>query len=100
LQEIYTEKPDIITYVNVEQSKLMIEIALLDVEKKDIKLMMDENSFFFSAPTESGVEYVATSAFPRSVKPSEAKAVYIESYLKIEVPFKDSLDNYIKVPVE
>ena len=42
LEEKYTETPDIITFVNSEQSKLMIEISLVSVEKEDINLMMDE----------------------------------------------------------
>jgi HSP20 family protein len=100
LQEKYTETPDIITFVNSEQSKLMIEISLISVEKEDINLMMDEKSCFFSASAEGGVEYVATIPFIREVKPSEAKAIYADGFLKIEVPFKDTLDNFVKVPVE
>jgi HSP20 family protein len=100
LEETYTETPDIITFVNSEQSKLMIEISLVSVEKKDINLMMDGNGCFFSASAEGGVEYVATIPFLREVKPSEAKAVFTDSFLKIEVPFKNALENFVKVPIE
>jgi HSP20 family protein len=100
LEENYTETPDIITFVDSKQSKLMIEISLVSVEKEDINLMMDENGCFFSAPAEGGVEYVATVPFLRAVKPSEAKAVYTDSFLKIEIPFKDTLENFVKVPIE
>jgi HSP20 family protein len=100
LQEKYTETPDIITFVNSEQSKLMIEISMVSVEKEDINLMMDEKGCFFSASAEGGVEYVAAIPFLREVKPSEAKAVFKESFLKIEVPFKDTLENFVKVPIE
>ncbi|HMK49906.1 MAG TPA: hypothetical protein VK435_07620 [Thermodesulfovibrionales bacterium] len=100
MEEKYTENPEIITRVDVVQSKMMIEISLIDVEKEDINLMMDEKGFFLSAPTESGTDYVAAVSFLRSVKPSEAKAVLGEGYLKVEVPFKDPLENYIKVVVE
>jgi HSP20 family protein len=99
LQEKYTETPDIITFVNSEQSKLMIEISLVSVEKEDINLMMDEKGCFLSASAEGGVEYVATIPFLRKVKPSEAKAVYTDSFLKVEVPFKDTLENFVKVPI-
>jgi HSP20 family molecular chaperone IbpA len=100
LEENYTETPDIITFVDSVQSKLMIEISLVSVEKEDINLMMDENGCFLSAPAEGGVEYVATLSFLRAVKPSEAKAVYTDSFLKIEVPFKSALENFVKVPIE
>jgi HSP20 family protein len=100
LEENYTETPDIITFVDGKQSKLMIDISLVSVEKEDINLMMDENGCFLSAPAEGGVEYVATLSFLRAVKPSEAKAVYTDGFLKIEVPFKNTLENFVKVPVE
>jgi HSP20 family molecular chaperone IbpA len=100
LEENFTETPDIITFVDSKHSKLMIEIALVSVEKEDVNLMMDENGCFLSASAEGGVEYVATIPFLREVKPSEAKAVYTDGFLKIEVPFKDTLDNFVKVPIE
>lgn len=100
MEENFTETPDIITFVDSKHSKLMIEIALVSVEKEDVNLMMDENGCFLSASAEGGVEYVATIPFLREVKPSEAKAVYTDGFLKIEVPFKDTLDNFVKVPIE
>ena len=100
MEEKYTETPDIITFVNGEEAKLMIEISLISVEKEDINLMMDEKGCFFSASAEGGIEYVGTIPFLREVRPSEAKATYDESYLKIEVPFKDTLENFVKVPIE
>jgi HSP20 family molecular chaperone IbpA len=100
VQETYTETPDIITFVDSEESKLKIEITLLSVEKDDITLMMDETGCFFSASAEGGIAYVAAIPFLRAVKPSEAKAIYTDSFLKIEVPFKDTLENFVKVPIE
>ena len=100
MQETYTETPDIITSVNSEQSVLMIEISLVNVEKEDINLMMDENGCFLSAPAEGGVEYVAAFPFMREVNPSQAKAVFTDGFLKIEVPFKNTLENFVKVPIE
>jgi HSP20 family molecular chaperone IbpA len=78
----------------------MIEISLIGVEEADITLMMDEKGCFFSAPAEGGLEYVGTIPFLREVTPSGAKAAYVDSFLKIEVPFKDTLENFIQVPVE
>jgi HSP20 family molecular chaperone IbpA len=97
--ENYMETPEIVMFIDVEKSKLMVEISLVAVEKEDISLMMDENGYFLSAPAEGGVDYVAAISFPRAVKPSEAKAIFKDGYLKIEIPFKDPLKNYVNVPV-
>ena len=78
----------------------MIEISLVSVEKEDIRLMMDENGCFLSASADGGVEYVATIPFLRAVKPSEAKALFTDGFLRIEVPFKYTLDRFVKVPIE
>jgi HSP20 family molecular chaperone IbpA len=99
LDEKYTEAPEIISFVDSEQSKLFLEISLVDVETENISLMMDENGCYLSAPAE-GVEYKATLSFLRAVKPAEAKAKYLDGYLKVEVPFKDPVENYLKIPVE
>jgi HSP20 family molecular chaperone IbpA len=99
VQEEYTENPEIITFVDGEQSKLHVEISLVNVEKENISLMMDENGFYLHAPAED-VTYVATLSFLRTIKPSEAKAVFDDGYLRIEAPFSDPLKNYVKVPIE
>ncbi len=99
MEQKYTEAPEIITSVNSEQAKLHIEISLVNVEKEKISLMMDENGCYLSAPSEE-VEYAATMSFLRAVKPSEAKATFMDGFLRIEIPFRDSLASYVKVPVE
>ena len=99
MDQKYTETPEIITSVDSEQAKLHIEISLVNVAKEDISLMMDENGCYLSVPSED-VEYVAAMSFLRAVKPSEAKATFIDSFLRIEIPFRDSLASYVKVPVE
>ena len=99
MQEEYTEKPDVITFVDAEHSKLHIEISMVNVEKENISLMMDENGFYLSAPTED-VKYVTTLSFLNAVKPSEAKAIFADGYIRIEVPFRDPLKNYINIPIE
>lgn len=99
MQEEYTEKPDIITYVDEGQSKLHVEISLVNVEKTNIHLMMDENGFYLHAPSDD-LTYVTTFSFLKPVKPSEAKALFADSYLRIEVPFRDPANTYIKIPIE
>ena len=99
MEEVYYEFPEIISYVDSEQSKLFLEIAMLNIESENINLMMNEQGFYLSAPADD-VHYVTTFAFPSPVKPSEAKAHYIDGYLKVEVPFKGPLTDYVRVPLE
>ncbi len=93
------EAPETVSYVDAEQSKLHIQFTMIEVEKENISLMVDENGCHLSAKTED-VEYAATMSFLRPVKPSEVKASYTEGYLLVELPFKEPLSNYVKVPVE
>jgi hypothetical protein len=97
--EEYTESPEIMTYVDSELSALIVQFTLVDTEKENITLMMDENGCYLSASA-NDVQYIATLSFLRAVKPAEAKATYQDSYLIVNVPFKDSLNSYIKVAVE
>ena len=99
MEDLYYELPEIISYVDSEQSKLFLEIAMLNIETENINLMMNETGFYLSTPADD-VHYATTFAFPSPVNPSEAKAHYIDGYLKVEVPFKDPLKDYVKVPVK
>jgi HSP20 family molecular chaperone IbpA len=97
--EIYTETPEIISRIDSEQSKLILEMTVVDVEKDRINLMVNENGLYLSAPSETA-EYVTVFTFPSPVKPSETKARYADGYLVVEIPFKDPLTDYTKIPVE
>jgi len=99
LEQKYTEAPEIVTSVDSGQAKLQMEISLVNVEKENISLMMDENGCYLSAPSDDA-EYVAAISFLRAVKPSEAKAIFADGFLRVEIPFRDPLENYVKVPVE
>lgn len=97
--ERYTESPDVITSVDSEQSLLTLEFSLVQVDKENITLMMNENGCYLSAPTEDA-DYVATLSFLSPVKPSETKAIFKDGILIVKVPFKEPLQNYVKVLVE
>ena len=96
--DTYTETPDIISRVDTEQSKLILEITLLEVEKEKISLLVNENGCYLSAPSEVA-EYVAVLTFPSPVNPSDTKATYGDGYLVVEIPFKNPLTDYIRIPV-
>ena len=99
MQEKYTESPETVSWIDAEQSKLTLQFTLVNAEQENITLMMNENGCYLSVPTEDS-EYVSTLSFLHAVKPAEAKATYKDGYLTVEVPFKDALNDYVKVPVE
>lgn len=99
MEELYTETPEIISSVDVEQSKLMFEITMLDVEQDKIDLMIGEKGAYLSAPSDN-THYVAALSFPCAVDPVGAKAKYEDGYLKIEIPLTEDIKNFTKVPVE
>lgn len=59
---------------------------------------MHEDSLALSAPRED-IEYVTTLSFCCPVNPDKAKARYDNGLLRIEVPFKDVMENAVTVPV-
>jgi HSP20 family molecular chaperone IbpA len=99
MEERYTESPDIITYVDSEQSQLILEFSLVLVDKENINLMMNENGCYLFAPSED-LDYVATVSFISPVKPAEAKATFQDSILIVKLPFKEALQTHIKVPID
>jgi HSP20 family molecular chaperone IbpA len=99
LEEKYTETPETVSWVDPGQSKLTFQFTLINAEQENISLMMNERGCYLSVPTDDS-EYVSTVSFLHTVKPAEAKATFANGFLTVEVPFKDPLTNYVKVPVE
>ncbi len=90
--------PEVCSYVDEEHLRLYLEITIPGVDKKDINLKMHEDSFNLNAPRKD-IEYVTTLSFCCPVVPDKAEANYENGLLKIEVPFKDPMENAIKIKV-
>lgn len=91
--------PEACAYADSEHSTLNLEITIPGVKKEDINVKMHEDSFYLSAPRED-IEYVSALAFCCPVKPEAAKVKYEEGLLKIEVPFKDPMEDAVQLTVE
>ena len=63
----------------------------------DVKIL--EDSVHLTAPARD-IEYVAALALGWPVKPDKAEATYEHGLLRIEVPFKDPMEDAVKVAIK
>jgi HSP20 family protein len=90
--------PEVCSYVDEEHSKLVLEITIPGVEKKDINLKMHDDSCNLIAPRKD-IEYVTTLSFCCPVVPEKSEAKYENGLLRVEVPFKDPMEDAIKIKI-
>jgi HSP20 family protein len=91
--------PNTIAYADEENHKLVVEFAIpgAPTDTIDVKLLPD--SVHLTAPARD-VEYVSALALARPVKPDKAEAIYEHGLLRIEVPFKDPMEDAVNVAVK
>ena len=91
--------PNTVAYADGENHKLVVEFAIpgAPTETIDVKLLPD--SVHLTAPAKD-IEYVSALALARPVKPDKAEALYENGLLRIEVPFKDPMEDAVKVAVK
>ena len=91
--------PNTVAYADRETHKLVVEFALpgAPTETIDVKILAD--SVHLTAPARD-IEYVAALALGWPVKPDQAEATYEHGLLRIEVPFKDPMEDAVKVAIK
>ena len=91
--------PNTVAYADEENHKLVVEFAIpgAPTDTIDVKLLPD--SVHLTAPAKD-IEYVSALALARPVKPDKAEAIYENGLLRIEVPFKDPMEDAVRVAVK
>src|SRR5271156_4371191 len=91
--------PATVAYADVENRKLVVEFAIpgAPTDTIDVKILAD--SIHLTAPARD-IEYVAALALSWPVKPDKAEATYDHGLLRIEVPFKDPMEDAVKVAIK
>ena len=97
-EESIKVSPNVITYTNEDDTKLIIEIAIPGVRKESIDLRMQDDSFIINAPRNE-VEFTAAHTLCCPVNSSEAKAKYDNGLLVIEAPYKNVFENAVRIKV-
>jgi HSP20 family protein len=91
--------PDTVAYADEETRKLVVEFSIpgAPTDTIDVKILRD--SIHLTAPARD-IEYVAALALAWAVKPDKAEAIYEHGLLRIEVPFKDPMEDAVQVVIK
>jgi HSP20 family protein len=91
--------PDTVAYADGEHHKLIVEFAIPGAPTETIDVKILEDSVYLLAPARD-IEYVSALALGWPVKPDKAEATYVNGLLRIEVPFKDPMEDAVKVAIK
>jgi HSP20 family protein len=91
--------PDTVAYANGEDHKLVVEFAIPGAPTETIDVKILEDSVHLLAPARD-IDYVSALALGWPVKPDKAEAVYENGLLRIEVPFKDPMEDAVKIAIK
>src|SRR5438034_9734199 len=91
--------PNTVAYADEENHKLVVEFAISGAPTQTIDVKLLPDSLHLTAPAKD-IEYVSALALARPVKPDKAEAMYENGLLRIEVPFKDPMEDAVKVAVK
>jgi len=88
-----------VAYADAENNKLVVQFAIPGAPTDTIDLKILEDSIHLTAPARD-VEYVSAFALGWPVKPVKAEATYEHGLLRVEVPFKDPMEDAVKVAIK
>lgn len=91
--------PNTVAYADGERHMLVVEFAIPGAPTDTIDVRILEDSIHLTAPARD-VEYVSALALGWPVKPVKADATYEHGLLRIEVPFKDPMEDAVKVAIK
>ena len=91
--------PDTVAYADAEHHRLIVEFAIPGAPTETIDLKILQDSVHLLAPARE-IEYVSALALGWPVKPDKAEATYTNGLLRVEVPFKDPMEDAVKVAVK
>ena len=91
--------PDTVAYADGENHNLVLEFAIPGAPTDTIDLKLLPDSVHLTAPARD-IEYVSALALPWPVKPDKAESTYEHGLLRIEVPFKDPMEDAVKVAIK
>jgi HSP20 family protein len=91
--------PVTVAYADAENDRLIVEFAIPGAPTETIDVKILEDSVHLVAPARD-IEYVSALALGWPVKPDKAEATYENGLLRIEVPFKDPMEDAVKVAIK
>jgi HSP20 family protein len=91
--------PDTVAYADAANDRLIVEFAIPGAPTETIDVKILEDSVHLVAPARD-IEYVSALALGWPVKPHKAEATYENGLLRIEVPFKDPMEDAVKVVIK
>ena len=91
--------PPTVAYADEMQRKLIVEFAIPGAPTETIDVKVLKDSVHLVAPARE-IEYVSALALGWPVKPDKAEATYEHGLLRIEVPFKDPMEDAVKVAIK
>jgi len=91
--------PDTVAYSDAEKHKLIVEFSIPGAPTETVDVKILEDSIHLTAPARD-IEYVSALALAWPVKPGKAEATYEHGLLRIEVPFKDPMEDAVKVAIK
>jgi HSP20 family protein len=91
--------PDTVAYADEENKQLVVEFAIPGAPTETIDLKVLADSVHLMAPARD-IAYVAALALGWPVKPDKAEATYEHGLLRIVVPFKDPMEDAVKVAIK